>query len=234
MVKKLIFILTIFTSINSFGQTTLFSLKTIDFSKHEKWGPNQSNYSQFGVGYGFIVGSAEKYINIKDANATYITLNLRYKKKLNNVFAFGFDIFHNANTYQIKQINGKVFPDTLNHFKEYVNESDLGTGIFIRINFYHFNNSKRGNYLGNFIDLGISGSWVYSLYQSTTNKINMLKIKEITRGFDFFNKYYYSAFFRFGIDKTSIFLATRLSNLLKSTNTFPDLPPFSLGMEVSF
>jgi len=226
-ILALAFILLIF---NSFSQERVFSLQTIDFSRKGNFGPNLKNYTQFGMNIGVLFSNGNNYLPLKQGNASFIDFNFRYKRRLNNLLSTGFDIFYSGRSYELKQFAGKTFPDTISYFKEYLNASDLGSGIYLRINF----NKKRGNYLGEFLDLGVSGAYVFSFTQSTIIKQDNKKIKSSARGFDFYEIFHYGIYCRLGSQKQAFIFKYRLSPLFKSSFNYPDLPPFGIGYEISF
>jgi len=229
--KKLILIIIISAiSLFAFSQQTLFSLATKDFSRKGDFGPNLKHYVQFSVIIGPIFNDGSPSLKLQKGNASFVESNIRYKRRLNNYFATGFDIFLSARSYELEQYAGKAIPDTNTYLTEYLNSSDLGTAIYLRLNL----NKRRGNYLGDFIDLGIAGSYVVRFSQNTTLKNGNKKISTTTKGFDFYERYFYSAYFRLGFQKQGFIFKYRLSPLFKNSFGIPDLPPMSIGYEISF
>src|SRR6185436_7902285 len=83
---------------------------------------------------------------------------VRKKFKVGSCYSLGWELNVRQSIFKIKQADGKTFPDTLLNKAERMEFTSLGLGWFNRFNF----DTKRGNYMGTFLDVGIFGYWDFA------------------------------------------------------------------------
>ena len=228
MKKYFILSFLVLLSIANYSQTVLMQQEVKDtvLGKH---GQNLRNFSHFYIGLGFIAGKPDSTgSDILYGKSTNLVVGYRYKFRICNFFAIGYDIDFNSYYYSLKQWAKKITPDTILHNKEKLTFYNLGISGYMR-----FNYGRRGNRIGNFIDLGGYGDWTFSA-------INFIKDKK-TNGNIFKTsishlKYYeavnYGALARIGFNRYVFYGYYRLSDIFKSSYKYPELPRFTFGLQI--
>ena len=149
-----------------------------------------------------------------------------------NFYAIGVDISYCKTTFRLKWKPIKILPNDSLHDKEKLTFHNLSLGLYNRFNF-----GKRGNYIGNFLDLGAKVDLPFYVVHFTKDKIDVATnngriVKTRTTALTYINPIYYNAFFRFGINKYVITGSYRLSDLFKGNNKYTELPVMTLGIEI--
>ncbi len=216
----------------SFAQEVLLHEDVTADTVTPTFGPNYRNFLHSFVGYGTIFGGTEgPGTTIRYGNSGDVLIGLRYKYKVSNFFAWGAEGYYHASVYGIRQDSLKTFPDTLINHKERLTFHSLSTGLYLRFNF----EKKRGNRVGNFLDLGGYGEWTFRLTQFTKNKLpDGRVVRANTTGLDYFSALNYGAMARLGFNRWIFFASWRFSDLFKQEKSLPELPRLTAGIQVGF
>ena len=207
-------------------------------------GPNLKHFSHLYIGYGFVLGADAVGSEIKYGSSSDFVYGYRYKRKLSEFYAVGFDIFYHSTTFHLKQDSNKVLPNNI--LRKHKGEKDKLTFHNLSLGLYNrFNFGKRGNYIGNFLDLGARVDWPFSVVHFTKDKLNTANdnngkvVKTKTTGLVYINQIYYNVFARFGFNKFVITASYRLSDLFKEDpelykgyDKYPELPLLIVGVEI--
>ncbi|HET6244792.1 MAG: hypothetical protein H0V01_05090 [Bacteroidetes bacterium] len=235
MVKAAIFMALVFIGINSNAQEILLEQNPGKDTIPSQQGPNLKHYSHMYLGLGFIVGpsmgagSAIRYGNSTDFNFGY-----RYKRKVANFYAVGFDLAYGLTSFNIKQQIQKTLPNSVLHDNEKINFNHLGALIYNR-----FNIGKRGNHIGNFIDVAAYGNWefairhIYNDKNKTPNESNAKLTKVVNKNLTYTNPFNYGLQARIGLNRYVFYSSYRMSSLFKSRFMYPELPLLTIGMQIS-
>lgn len=223
-----------------FSQTILMEEDVNADTLPPTFGPNLKNFVHSYFRYGFVAGKSEGAgAEIIPGLSNEFSFGIRYKRKMNNFYALGFDVFYNKINYRLKQISSKVFPDTLhNHIAEKFFYNNFGLEIYNRFNF-----GKRGNILGNFLDLGGYGEWGFSIKHFFKDDLDTAqtgaKMREITnKKLLYANNLNYGATLRFGMNRFILYGKYRLSDIFKANYLaenklkYPELPRLIVGLEI--
>jgi hypothetical protein len=196
-----------------------------------KRGPNLKNFSHFYMGFGFIVGSSDSLgSDVIAGRSTNFVLGYRYKFRISNFFAIGCDAAFNSYSFALKQNSTKFTPDTIIHGKEQLNLGNLGLSGYMR-----FNYGKRGNRVGNFIDIGGYGDYRISGVNFTKDKLdNDNVVKTRISHLDYFNSINYGALARIGFNRYVLYGTYRLSDIFESSYNYPELPRLTIGLQIGF
>jgi hypothetical protein len=171
-------------------------------------------------------GTAIRYGNSGD-----FLFGVRYKYRVSNFFSWGAEAYYRSLFYPIKQDSLKTFPDTLLNEKERLTFHSLSAGLFLRFNL----EKKRGNRVGNFIDLGGYGEWTFRLTHFTRNKLpDGSTVRANRTGLDYYNALNYGALARLGFNRWIFFASWRFSDLFKYSKNLPELPRLTVGVQVGF
>ena len=211
------------------AQTILLQEIVHQDSVKGKWGPNLSNFMHWYIGFGFITpydqnSGSEIYFG----KANNFELGLRYKKKIIGWLAIGSGISYDYYNYRLEQNADKTLPDTLFYGKQKIKLHNLSLSPYLRINI-----GRRGNRLGNYIDLGLYYNVVLGsslIMHDTPQGVDKVKVKKP----DYIIQDYYGFY-------TSICIANRFvlygkyrqSDLIIGHAEYADLPPLTVGVQIN-
>lgn len=202
-------------------------------------GPNYKNYTHWHINYGFIVGESEgSGAAIMQGNSYDFQLGIRYKRKICELYALGFQVNYDLQSFRIAQDVGKTFITAVLYDKQKFVYNNLEAEIYQRFSF-----GKRGNYMGKFIDMGGYGAWGFSTYHFTLERDvtgnGNAQITETTyKKLPYVNAVNYGLSARIGINKIAIYGKYRFSDLFRTTNIngtpilYPELPRIVVGIEI--
>jgi hypothetical protein len=146
--KIIVIVLTIFAFQDAKAQDPLFERRTHDF-KTTAWGPNRAHFISPFISSSLGSLDEENFDPNKFSLASSIQLGIRYKYKLLSFMNLGLETGFSP---EIWFNSGERFTepaDTLTLVSSSVRMVDLFENAFVRIRF-----GQRGNYLGNYIDIG--------------------------------------------------------------------------------
>jgi hypothetical protein len=163
--------------------------------------------------------------------AAQVALGLRYKLKISKPISIISETGINRDFFDLSRKPGILATDSVIHLAQSLNTSGIYGGVFFRTRL-----GQKGDYLGNYIDIGIVGSSHLLNKLITRDTINSgigSPISERTSKTTFrnINMFSYSACIRVGFDKFSLTASYRLSKLM--TTTIKDLPSLQVGVEFS-
>jgi len=228
MKKYLLLSFFILFSIANYSQTVLLQEEVKD-TVPGKHGQNLRNFSHFYIGLGFIAGEPDSSgSDILYGRSTNFVFGYRYKFRICNFLAIGYDLGFNRYSYSLKQWAKKITPDTILHNKEKIIFNDLGISGYMR-----FNYGKRGNRIGNFIDLGGYGDWTFSgvnFFKDKNDNGNIFKTS--ISHLKYYEAVNYGALARIGFNRYVFYGYYRLSDIFKSSYKYPELPRFTFGLQI--
>lgn len=234
MTKTLVLLALAFIATNLYGQEILLEQDVQKDTLQAKRGPNLKNYSHVYLGYGFVLGSPQAIGSaIRYGNSTDFNVGFRYKRKITNFYALGFDLGYGLTSYNLKQQEGKILPDTLFHESEKINFNHFGLMLYNRFNF-----GKRGNIIGNFIDIAAYGNYDFSIKHIYTeryvnpNAANAHVTKVVNRRLIYTNPFNYGVQARLGFNRFVFYGSYRLSDQFKKEFMYPELPRLIVGLQI--
>lgn len=208
------------------------------------WGPNRRHYIHRYFGLGFGVGTENRTWEGKDLKdikygfgTGSLLLGFRYKLRLAEHYALGLDLGYNRQTFNFKQRDDKVFPTSGKNDKERLILHNLALEAYQRINF-----GKRGDHLGNYVDLGAFVEWNFDntlLIKNDNDTANFLGAKKEKLKFknlNYLEDFNYGVSARVGTGRFALFGRYRLSDMLiaKKVENYPELPRLTTGLQVRF
>ena len=201
------------------------------------YGKNLNHFSHFYAGFGFAADNTKiDSVKINYGLSANYFIGIRYKRKISNYYAIGYDASLSVTNFNIRQNSNKNFLDTLQYTKEKYHYTSLSLELYNRVNF-----GKRGNAIGKYIDAGIYGEWVFSNYHytktpypenTTTNHGKYIETK--TRKNNFTEPFIYGIKLRLGVNRWTIFTNYRLSNMFVSSHKVAELPRLFTGIQIGF
>ncbi len=213
------------------SQTVLLDVDQSKDTIDNKYGPNKNFYMQFTMGYFFVEGPSEIGAPVKSWSSAGNILSFRFKHKLGSVMALGWALNYHRSSFSLKQEAGKYFPDSTLHKSESYSFNGAGTEFYIRFNF----DPGRGNYIGKYIDFGISGDAIFLAPHKAEDKISNGNIVDVrTTHLDYVNPFDYYGLIRLGKGNLLLSASYRFSNLFKPSFSYPEFPRWMVGLELTF
>lgn len=202
-------------------------------------GPNMKNYTHSYFRYGFVAGQPDSAgADIKPGYSNEFAFGVRYKRRITNFYSLGFDVFYNNINYHLKQDSSKIFPNPVLHKKEKLAYNNFGIELYNRINF-----GKRGNIIGNFVDIGGYGEWGFSIKHFYRDELAVAQtgasmIEVTNKRLLYTNNLNYGAVVRIGINRYAFYGKYRVSDIIKSGYlsqtglNYPEFPRIIVGIEI--
>ena len=92
---------------------------------------------------------------------------------------------------------------------------------------------RRGNYIGNYLDLGAYGGWNYQKKHKTTNENDDgEKVRVSTTHLKYIENFSWGLLARVGVSRYALAVHYRLSDIFESSYAMPELPRLIVGVEV--
>lgn len=194
-------------------------------------GQNLRHYGHFYFGLGFPVADVDKTAETKKGLSASFDFGYRYKRKVFEYWAVGFDLHYSLQGYRLKddEIDGQEFKR-----RSYL-VNNLNLAVYQRINL-----NRRGNSIGKYIDLGGYGAWNFTTTHQLRRKgegdetFKWIDIRET--GLDYLEPIQYGLQGRLGSGRYALTARYRLSDLVKAGNVVElgELPRLILGLEIGF
>ena len=233
MQKIIILLLFLFPAFFADAQSVLLEEDVDYYEDVPEYGHNRKHYYHFYGSYGHMLGSTnEDKSKIAPFLSQYFDLGMRYKRRFSQFYSMGYDIIINNRNFRLADDESRNLPadDILD--KESINLFTLEGGLYSRFNV----DSRRGNYIGDFLDIGVFGGWNFlSRYYYKHEFTEGQNRKFSAYNPDYLETFNYGAFVRAGYNRYVLFARYRLSNLINTDdNNYEDLPAFNVGVQVGF
>ena len=197
-------------------------------------GPNRLHFSHVYLGAALIPpapmnGTGTSGTGLSPA----FTGGLRYKLKLMRPLALVGEVGLVSQGYRIQPGSFFLPGDTVTFRKQTVLVAGIDGGIFLRLRL-----GQRGNYLGNYIDIGLQGmmpllSRQITVSQNTGSGAPTLESeKRTSRRLNCMQPYNFSTLARIGFDRTALVISWRWSGLTDGSTNY-DLPRLQVGVETA-
>ncbi len=193
--------------------------KNVDEQYKSTFGPNLRHYGHFYIGLaampGFDAnsGSAVELFGSGEYAAGY-----RYKLKLLSFYALGLDLSYEHTRYNFNIDDLSVFnPYNPLTFAQDEKRHLLVNNAFTLEIYQRINFGKRGNTLGNFLDMGIYGSWNHTVKEVIVKTYGdndyLGKSRLVNRKLDINEPLSYGLSARIGHEKFALYGKYRLSRI---------------------
>lgn len=216
---------------NRSWRASLFSWSLKDDTTGRNFGPNRSFFQYMTLGYGITYGEQEG----NDADHLDFTGNYKlgyvFKFKISPVFSGGFNLLYSRTAFKIDQgDDGKTFPDSIAYKKQKLAFHEAVLDPYLRINF----DPKRGNHMGNYLDLGAYGSYTVGarLISVKEDPVNDEHIKTVRSNLSYINRMNYGLSARLGFNQFMLFGRYRLSDRIEQDKVDFVLPRFTFGIQI--
>lgn len=225
-------------SLTSFAQRKAVDVRVDTSSEIPRYGPNRFFFIHGLVQLGAITGPQDYSMEVNPWSWT-LTYGARFKWKLWSWNAFVTDVGYRFDNYSLKKRQPGLppfHPDL--HQRTRVSVNNFSLVFCDRVNF-----GRRGNVLGNYLDLGVYGDWnfftgyVYVDQYYLTNPVDggQYKQKVHVSKLSYISQWNYGLTVRYGNDRFGVFARYRLNDFV--TNPLPsthyhDLPKLAVGIEL--
>lgn len=201
-----------------------FDLDEFSGNMNAAKGPNAQKFGHFFMGFGLLVDQPEGEREIKYLSSNNIDLGYRYKYKMGNVFAAGWELSYARLKFSfdpLEQDNLLGIGQTAE--KEFLRLHQLKPGVYLRLNF----DPGRGNVMGKFLDIGgyVTYNFGRNYYLEYEDGVENAKTrKEIVSGLNQVEPFSYGVTARLGINKLVLFTQYRLADLVNDDDFVTDEP----------
>ena len=193
------------------------------------YGPNLSRFTHIFIGLGITVDEGEKGAATKHGFPGEIFFGTRTKYKIGSVYSLGYEFGAHWQYYRLEQEQEKILPDTFIHDAERFDMILPHLTFFQRFNF----DPGRGNYIGKYLDIGISGFGALSFaHVAKKENADDSKSKVVTRHLPYTEKLGYSSTARLANNRFVLYATYRISDFFKSKYGYPELPRLMVGLEL--
>lgn len=208
------------------GQEVIIEENNITDSLVKKIGPNYLHYTYPFMSFGTnaILGESGAELN---PGLDYFDFGFRYKLRIAEPLAVGFDAAYSSTTFRLKQTGQKNTPDTALYDAQRMHFHSARLGVYFRINY-----GRRGNSLGKYVDFGAYGEYVFAHTLFTKITLADGSVARIDRSkLDYYQPLNYGLQARIGFNKIILFANYRLSNVFFAPYNFTELPPLIAGVQ---
>ncbi len=229
MARRTLILLMCLASLALTAQTVVLDVKT-DTTKDNSYGQNKKNFVHTFFSYGLFASGGNPGAEIIPWASYDMSSGLRYKHKWTEVLSSGAEIGWHGQSFALKQQAGKVLPNTA------INQSEDLFYNALEINIYQrFNWGKRGDIIGNFIDLAVGADLFAGLRHHTVNTLNNGVVREVTdRKLSYGRKYFLHAILRAGFNRWVAYVRYRFTPIIEPASLYPALPALSIGVQIGF
>jgi hypothetical protein len=192
-------------------------------------GPNRKHFVHPFMSFGLCIDAGETGAQVKQPRVDQFSFGVRYKRRIAEHFAWGWDLAYNVNDFSLKQDVTKTTPDPILYDSQRMIFNIAQAGLFLRLNY-----GKRGNTLGKYIDLAGYGDAViahtlYTKYHLLDNSV----VRSRRSGLGYFQRLNYGAQVRFGFKKVIIYGQYRISDMFYKPENLAELPRIIAGIQFS-
>ncbi len=191
-----------------------------------KFGKNRKHYVSSYFDFGITPGQLETdSVQLKPGESTKFAYGIYYKYKVAKPYSILASLRYSMSQFEF---------ETAEDFK--YNRLNVNT---VELEFANrFNFGKRGNTIGNYVEIAISGDYVTGTKQLTKQTIDDPSVNHKTRkieltGLSYINRPNYTAHARIGSNKFVLTADYRLSDLTNENINF-ELPPLTIGFRLDF
>ncbi|WP_400190801.1 hypothetical protein [Hymenobacter sp. B81] len=211
------------------AQTVLLDADVAADTARQTFGPNRRFYRHLYGGYALVVGPDQPGAPLRYGASGELTLGLRHKLRLTSWLALGADVRYLRQTYALRQTAGKVLPTPVLHHRESFTLHRADAEAWLRLNA-----GRRGNAIGQYLDLGAWGGWVLGSAHHTEDRPGAGPARRVLgteRGLRYLERWPYGLAGRLGLGRYAAQARYRLSDSFRGA-AYPELPRWALGLEV--
>jgi hypothetical protein len=229
MHKLLMFVLILSLSQSLKGQQIVVSENLKGDTAIPAFGANRKHFGHIFLGLHHSAGAPELNTDkLKGLRSWGFEFGYRYKRRFSQTLSAGVELGIKKMSYSIMQWEMLHTPEATEIDKHKLIFLQTGLGLYQRFNY----NKRRGNYIGNYIDVGVYGDWnfnarqVYQFRNDANEKVVVKKSK-----LNYISPFEYGILARFGFNRFAAKATYRLSDHFKENAALGEMPRFTFGLE---
>jgi hypothetical protein len=231
-------IMAVFSGANPCQAQEVIMDEDVEDTYESSKGPNMRHYGHIFVGFGMVPDFGEVQGAATDISGSRDFLfGYRYKLKILSFYALGFEAYVKPTRFALSDdgANPPIASNPLtlaeNEKRHMLKNNAAGAGVYQRINV-----GRRGNSLGNYLDIGVHGNWNYLVKEVVVFKGNSIypaaqDSRNVYRKLDYYNPFNYGLSARLGIGQYSIYADYRISDYFNTNYLIPELPRVTIGFQ---
>jgi hypothetical protein len=224
----LIFALSILTAFSLSAQDTLLLQDNPVEKMVNKKGPNSPYFSHLYLAYKSPVPPQNEGSEVLFWRSYGMDFGYRNKVRVSNFYSLGFSFAYSFNRYRMAQVEEKITPDMAIYDEQYLRNNEWRLEFYNRFNL----DWNRGNTIGNFIDVGVYGTYHFWNKVKTETETDNLTVITIAKKLDYVEPWGYGAFAHLGFGAYVLTFEYRHSPYFKEDSGYPDLPQFKVGLQL--
>lgn len=218
-----------FIAFSGFSQDKILEMNPAVDTIEPVKGPNLKHFVHPFMSFGMCVDAGETGAQVRQPRFDQFSFGYRYKRRVVEHFAWGWDLAYNVNDFKLKQNLVKTTPDSFLYDSQRMIFHNVQGGLYVRLNM-----GLRGNTLGKYIDLATYGDAVfahtlYTKYHLLDNSV----VRSRRSGLGYFQRLNYGAQVRFGYNQLILYCQYRLSDMFYKPENFAELPRILAGIQFS-
>jgi hypothetical protein len=215
------------------AQRVLLRAEPATDSMDVRYGPNRAFFQHVFLGYTPVAGRpAGPGADLQPFSSAELFLGMRYKFKLGNSAAAGFDVRYARLVYALEQNARKVVPSAQRHQRESLVLSQVQLEPYWRLSY-----GRRGNVIGRYVDVSGWGGWAMAVTHRTEDAPGPTGGKRLTsteHGLRYLRRWPYGVGARLGAGRYALVGRYRLSRTFTASAdpAYVELPRWLVGLEL--
>jgi len=212
------------------AQQVLVQANVADDTLKNTFGPNRRYFGHLLVGYSFVAGAAKPGAAVRyGLQSSEVRFGGRLKRRLSQALALNVELGYAYSLYSLAQNNQKTVPTTTLHRSETLRQHLLYSELSVRLNV-----GRRGNNVGNYLDLLAGGNWAPGTAHTTEDDPapGIGSVETTEHGLPYLRPWGGSVGARLGRDRYALTGRYRLSSAFRPEYGWPELPRWHVGLEI--
>ncbi|WP_143080016.1 hypothetical protein [Hymenobacter arizonensis] len=213
------------------AQQVLVQANVADDTVKTMFGANRSYFGHLYAGYGLVAGPAGTGAGVRyGVGSSDLRVGGRLKFRFTQTLALNLDLGYSYIRYELAQNGQKIVPTPDLHRRESLGLHQLYSEASLRLNA-----GRRGNTIGNYLDLLAGGGWVVGTNRVTEDEPapGIRSVQTTERGLPYLRRWTGSVGARLGADRYALVGRYRLTPVFGSSYAnWPELPRLVLGLEI--
>ena len=208
------------------AQTVILEIDPAVDTSESVFGPNRKYFAQSVYALGFFLGPSDSVAPYIPGRSFTVKLSSLFKVRWTGFLSNCLELGLKYNQIALEQSASKTFPDTTHNRTQKLRSTTIEVNLFQRFNF-----GKRGDRIGNYVDIGAGVNWVPMMAHVRKKKLpDGRKQKTVNTKLPYRKSFYYTVLAKIGIGGVYFFGQYRLTPLIRTGFGDPALPPFVLGI----
>ncbi|WP_426059359.1 hypothetical protein [Hymenobacter sp. B1770] len=213
------------------AQQVLVQANVADDTVKTMFGANRNYFGHLYAGYGWVAGPAGTGAGVRYGLASAdMRVGGRMKFRFTQALALNLDLGYAYLRYELAQNGQKVVPTPDLHRRERLGMHQVYSEASLRLNV-----GRRGNTVGNYLDLLAGGGWVAATNHVTEDEpsAGIRSVETTERGLSYLRRWTGGVGARLGADRYALVGRYRVTSAFGGSYAqWPELPRWELGLEI--